>query len=72
MDPNANLKEQHELLAKRADGPLHNYDRYRLHELRTALREWIAGGGFVPDWTRYPEAADNYGTWSGQRHYRQP
>lgn len=93
MDPNANLKEQAELLAALATGrssslaafarELHvspstwdtcgagslrsdfnaerRSDRSRLAELRSALTDWLHGGGFAPDWSRYPAAARYYG-----------
>jgi hypothetical protein len=49
MDPNANLKEQSELLAhRRADGSLSSYDRYRLY-----------------DWIACPEASQAYRVWRG-------
>lgn len=68
MDPNANLREQEEIEAeRRPDGTLHNYDRYRLHDLRVALRDWIRGGGFAPDWAQCPTAAASFQKWSGQR-----
>jgi hypothetical protein len=57
MDPNANLAEQDQLLcaiqALRSDTD----DRRRLRDLREALTEWIADGGFAPQWDRYPVAA---------------
>jgi hypothetical protein len=93
MDPNANLKEQAELLAAlrtgrsssvavfacdlqvspatwdtcgrgslRADfNAERRSDRARLAELRAALMDWLQGGGFAPDWGRYPAAAQYYG-----------
>lgn len=67
MDPNANLREQADLLADPHHGSLHNYDRYRLHDLRIALRDWLQGGGFAPDWDRYPAAAANFKRWQGSR-----
>lgn len=73
MDPNANLAEQDRILAKppcaSADplghGLLSSYDRYRLYDLRVALRDWIAGRGFEPDWQAYPNAARYYQRWRG-------
>lgn len=44
MDPNANVAEQRRL--RRSKNP---DDRARLRELRIALREWIARGGFPPE-----------------------
>lgn len=68
MDPNANLKEQAELLQqRRPDGSLHSYDRYRLYDLRTALQEWIGKGGFEPTWSAYPDAAAAFRVWQDGR-----
>lgn len=58
MDPNANLKEQAELLNATS-----NYDKRRRSELRQALQAWIANGGFAPDWSAYPEATKAYKQW---------
>lgn len=64
MDPNANLKEQAELIA---DGlPDAMSDRRRLSELRRALFDWITGGGFEPDWRAYPAASKAYRVWLRQ------
>lgn len=64
MDPNANISEQENLLANR-----HQYhkvpyvteaerrDARRLRELRQALAEWLARGGFEPDWNLAPRVA---------------
>ena len=63
MDPNANLQEQEAILTNwtiRADIA-------RLRELRIALRDWLAAGGFEPTWTEYPIAARYY---RGQRRYK--
>ena len=43
MDPEANYAEQQRLY-----GSKDPHDRRRLAELRSALREWIGGGGFKP------------------------
>lgn len=59
MDPNANLKEQSELIAVVLD-PV---DRRRLSELRRALQQWISSGGFKPDWKAYPDATKAYRAW---------
>ncbi len=69
MDPDANLREQQELwtTARRPDGTLHSYDRYRLYDLRVALRDWLRSGGVAPDWDRYPKAAAAYTRWSTGR-----
>lgn len=63
MDPNANVQEQERILTQqiRADGTLHNYDRYRLHDLCVALRDWLSRGGFEPDWSLAPNARKYYG-----------
>lgn len=57
MDPNANLRDQEALLQL---GKLQSYQRDRLHELRVALRDWIRGGGFEPDWASCPKASSYY------------
>jgi len=36
------------------------YQKGRLRHLREALREWMAGGGFAPDWTLAPRASRYY------------
>lgn len=53
MDPNANLKEQRELV-KKLRGDTSTYDdAIRLTELVEALDEWIRNGGALPsDWVR--------------------
>jgi hypothetical protein len=58
MDPNANLQEQREIVARieayryMNDTPIER-DGYRLSELVIALDEWISKGGFLPDaWRR--------------------
>jgi len=61
MDPRANLAEQARIMATlaeikaipseqitRADASRRYHARLRLHELRSALHEWIARGGFDP------------------------
>ena len=53
MDPNANLREQDQLLTGKGDAA-------RLRELRMALRVWLTDGGFEPDWAAYPRAARYY------------
>lgn len=49
MDPNANKKEQQELLAKKAKqgGKLDAHDTARLRELKAALADWQRKGGFA-------------------------
>ncbi len=59
MDPNANLKEQAYLLEQ----PPTADRRARLKELRLALRDWLDGGGFEPDWSAYRRAAATYDAW---------
>jgi hypothetical protein len=58
MDPNANLKEQREVVARLIDD---NYERasqkaadaYRLAELVNALDGWLEQGGSLPsDWQK--------------------
>lgn len=61
MDPNANLSEQSYLLGYGAD--IDRVGRLRLIELRRALSDWLANGGFKPDWTAYPDAANAFHTW---------
>lgn len=53
MDPDANLKEQRQLLKKVEEAldsnePLANSDLERLLELTTGLDEWLSHGGFLP------------------------
>lgn len=65
MDPNANLREQEQLLGLRAyylHFPSRRLarDRERLRELRAALAFWLARGGFPPDWTKAPKASSYY------------
>lgn len=61
MDPNANLAEQNSLLDTTIPRELR-----RRAELRRALQEWIAGGGFEPDWKKYPAATKAYRAWRRQ------
>jgi hypothetical protein len=44
MDPDANMREQNEIVARMRRGEKIDHDRYQ--ELRTAMREWLARGGF--------------------------
>lgn len=53
MDPNANLREQEQLLRL--------IDRLELLDLRQALYDWIRDGGFEPDWSVAPTACKYYG-----------
>jgi hypothetical protein len=57
MDPNANLREQLALASRiieayENDRDVHDIarDANELAERVLALREWIANGGFQPDW----------------------
>lgn len=67
MDPNANLREQSEILAELAPtvGPVPRERSERLRELRKALRHWLGMSGFAPDWTAYPHAAQSFKRWAG-------
>ena len=61
MDPNANLQEQAELLdASTLQG------RRRRAELRRALQDWLARGGFAPAWQQFPTATKAYRQWVRQ------
>lgn len=66
MDPNANLREQDELTRQQdaTGGKLHNYDRYRLYDLRVALRDWLKAGGFAPNWDKYPSGTLTFRKWA--------
>ena len=60
MDPNANLKEQSEILSeiKTYAAPEHRAIlRARLKELRIALCQWLRNGGFAPEWKAFPKAS---------------
>jgi hypothetical protein len=61
MDPNANLQEQERIIAANAiidaRGRRDIAVSERLRHLRISLTQWIAGGGFHPDWTACPLAA---------------
>lgn len=58
MDPNANLKEQNDLLNAESLS-----DKRRRAELRRALADWLWSGGFKPDWSKYPDAAKAFRKW---------
>lgn len=62
MDPNANLKEQQELLTATS-----NDDKRRRRELREALQGWLDHKGFAPTWTDYPEATKAFRVWQRSR-----
>lgn len=53
MDPNAALRNIEAALYPRLDIDT-------MEENAVALHEWIAGGGFEPDWEKYPHATDWY------------
>jgi hypothetical protein len=66
MDPNANLREQEQLVASYAGRKLPDrHDAARLRYLRKALRAWLTDGGFEPDWAANPRAARYY------KHFRE-
>jgi hypothetical protein len=59
MDPNANIAEQDRIMAI----PYAQRTRAahaRLRELRAALDEWRARGGFDPEWGTYPRVLRHY------------
>lgn len=58
MDPNANLQEQGTLLDATSAS-----DKRRRSELRRALQEWIARGGFAPNWSAHPAATTAFRKW---------
>lgn len=59
MDPDANLREQEQIINRRGAtrGSVYYSDVARLDELRRALGEWLARGGFDPNWTYGPTAS---------------
>lgn len=61
MDPNANLREQEEIL----NTPAKDRDRARLKELREALWGWLDGHGFEPTWHKWPKAARYFRSYGG-------
>lgn len=74
MDPNANLQEQERIIDRLAvidavgnrripDDVFAEWReaRQRLRELRNALTDWLAIGGFEPDWSAAPNARNYYG-----------
>lgn len=68
MDPNANLKEQAELLHMQRHSLVQTRAQRaqrmeRLQELREALRDWIRGQGFEPTWADHPFAAKTFKRW---------
>jgi hypothetical protein len=62
MDPLANLREQAALLYQ--DDKV---SQSRLYELRRDLRDWIARGGFTPDWKATAETATAWGAFLAWR-----
>ena len=58
MDPDANFAEQVRLL--NAETPA---DKARRRELRLALAEWLARGGFSPDFGASPETWRAFKKW---------
>lgn len=62
MDPDANLREQEDLLNQRTRDA---HDRARLKELREALWGWLHGHGFEPQWHKCPTAAKHYRSYGG-------
>ncbi len=42
-------------------------DKNRLQELRDALAQWLARGGFAPDWDKYPNARKYYRSYINRR-----
>jgi hypothetical protein len=63
MDPNANLERQERILLEIANTPgadQHEPLQEELIELRAALTQWLAQGGFPPRWERWPVAAEYY------------
>lgn len=48
MDPDANVKEQKEILERMRSDTADEWDHKRLHELRVSLNGWRARGGFPP------------------------
>lgn len=59
MDPNATLQAIQELV----DEQERSYEDERddeIGDLCLSLVEWIDGGGFSPDWDKYPEATEEF------------
>ena len=53
MDPNATLRDINDFLAAGNEGE-------SVDEYCKFLYDWLKGGGFAPDWNKYPLAADYY------------
>jgi hypothetical protein len=64
MDPNANLREQRDLIDSTDPD-----DVDRLGELRQALREWLDRGGFPPAWDRDPAVSWAFKRWRTDREW---
>lgn len=62
MDPDANLREQENILSSSARGA---EDRVRLKELREALWGWLRSHGFEPRWSECPKASKHYKSYGG-------
>jgi hypothetical protein len=62
MDPDANLREQEEILRfpvlQRTSAQV-----MRLIELRRALLGWLKAGGAEPQWWRCPLASRHFNRW---------
>jgi hypothetical protein len=63
MDPNANLAEQQALMERSSVLGKSEVakNKPRLAELRTALSDWLAAGGFEPNWKEYPRPSWFFG-----------
>lgn len=59
MDPDANLREQHELIHATKT----TATRARLYELRIALLDWMHRGGCEPAWADYDDATRLFKRW---------
>lgn len=58
MDPDANLKEQRDLIAAFRRGVLPASGVLCLTELVDALDRWLSGGGFLPEAWRIKAGGD--------------
>lgn len=59
MDPNAALRAIDK--ADRVDA--------ETREVMQGLREWLARGGFAPDWRMYPKGTRRYKQWSTRKSH---
>ena len=64
MDPNATLQAIEALYAAKPAYAFLAHDWVALRALRSDLSEWLARGGFEPDWALAPVAAKY---WKGIR-----